>query len=112
MATVESKPAATTTGANGIPVENPATGEVITHVPAMSDAEVKEFVASARDDLLDLRVGHRRDVGDHLAGRGVLDGNAVRAGGRRGGLGLDGRHGLSFARSQPASLPDGLRPAR
>ena len=42
MATVESKPAAASTnGAAGIPVENPATGEVITTVPAMSAEEVK-----------------------------------------------------------------------
>jgi acyl-CoA reductase-like NAD-dependent aldehyde dehydrogenase len=49
MATVESKPAAVSTnGAPGIPVENPATGEVITTVPAMSAEEVKELAARAR----------------------------------------------------------------
>src|SRR2546421_9775099 len=49
MATVESKPAAASTnGAAGIPVENPATGEVITTVPAMSAEEVKAIVAPAR----------------------------------------------------------------
>ena len=49
MATVESKPAAVSTkGGAGIPVENPATGEVITTVPAMSGDEVKETVARAR----------------------------------------------------------------
>jgi acyl-CoA reductase-like NAD-dependent aldehyde dehydrogenase len=49
MATVESKPAATSTnGAAGIPVENPATGEVITTVPAMSAEEVKALAARAR----------------------------------------------------------------
>ena len=49
MATVESKPAATSTnGAAGIPVENPATGEVITTVPAMSAEEVKGLAARAR----------------------------------------------------------------
>ena len=49
MATVESKPAAVSTnGAAGIPVENPATGEVITTVPAMSAEEVKALAARAR----------------------------------------------------------------
>jgi acyl-CoA reductase-like NAD-dependent aldehyde dehydrogenase len=49
MATVESKPAtASTNGAAGIPVENPATGEVITTVPAMSAEEVKALAARAR----------------------------------------------------------------
>ena len=49
MATVESKPAAVSTnGAPGIPVENPATGEVITTVPAMSAEEVKALAARAR----------------------------------------------------------------
>src|SRR2546427_319041 len=49
MATVESKPAAASTnGAPGIPVENPATGEVITTVPAMSAEEVKALAARGR----------------------------------------------------------------
>ena len=49
MATVESKPAAASTnGAAGIPVENPATGEVITTVPAMSAEEVSELAARGR----------------------------------------------------------------
>jgi acyl-CoA reductase-like NAD-dependent aldehyde dehydrogenase len=49
MATVESKPAAASTnGAAGIPVENPATGEVITTVPAMSADEVRALAARAR----------------------------------------------------------------
>jgi acyl-CoA reductase-like NAD-dependent aldehyde dehydrogenase len=49
MATVESKPAAVSTnGASGIPVENPATGEVITTVPAMSAEEVKALAARGR----------------------------------------------------------------
>jgi acyl-CoA reductase-like NAD-dependent aldehyde dehydrogenase len=49
MATVESKPAAVSTnGAPGIPVENPATGEVITTVPAMSAEEVKALAARGR----------------------------------------------------------------
>jgi len=49
MATVESKPAAASTnGASGIPVENPATGEVITTVPAMSAEEVKSLAARGR----------------------------------------------------------------
>jgi acyl-CoA reductase-like NAD-dependent aldehyde dehydrogenase len=47
MATVESKPAATPS-ASGIPVENPATGEVISHVPEMSAEEVNGVVARAR----------------------------------------------------------------
>ncbi len=50
MATVESKPAAASTnGAAGIPVENPATGEVITTVPVMSAEEVGAMVARARE---------------------------------------------------------------
>jgi acyl-CoA reductase-like NAD-dependent aldehyde dehydrogenase len=49
MATVESKPAAASkNGASGIPVENPATGEVITTVPAMSAEEVKAMAARGR----------------------------------------------------------------
>src|SRR5256885_12129350 len=50
MATVESKPAAVSrNGAPGIPVENPATGEVIPTVPAMSAEEVKALAARGRE---------------------------------------------------------------
>jgi acyl-CoA reductase-like NAD-dependent aldehyde dehydrogenase len=49
MATVESKPtAAPTSDGAGIPVENPATGEVVTTVPAMSADEVRALAARAR----------------------------------------------------------------
>jgi acyl-CoA reductase-like NAD-dependent aldehyde dehydrogenase len=50
MATVEqrSTATATTNGDGGIPVENPATGEVIASVPNRSAAEVAEIVARAR----------------------------------------------------------------
>jgi acyl-CoA reductase-like NAD-dependent aldehyde dehydrogenase len=47
MATVEQIPAATQNG-TGIPVENPATGEVIATVPTLGAKEVKELVARAR----------------------------------------------------------------
>jgi acyl-CoA reductase-like NAD-dependent aldehyde dehydrogenase len=50
MATVEQRTTATENGAkDGIPVENPATGEVITTVPDMSADEVKQIVARARE---------------------------------------------------------------
>jgi acyl-CoA reductase-like NAD-dependent aldehyde dehydrogenase len=48
MATVEQKPAASRDGAPGIPVENPATGEIITTVPSLGPEEVKQMVARAR----------------------------------------------------------------
>jgi acyl-CoA reductase-like NAD-dependent aldehyde dehydrogenase len=48
MATVEQKPAASRDGAPGIPVENPATGEIITTVPSLGPDEVKQMVARAR----------------------------------------------------------------
>jgi acyl-CoA reductase-like NAD-dependent aldehyde dehydrogenase len=50
MATVEQQSTATaaTNGEGGIPVENPATGEVIGTVPNRSPAEVAEIVARAR----------------------------------------------------------------
>jgi acyl-CoA reductase-like NAD-dependent aldehyde dehydrogenase len=49
MATVEQKPAAASkNGSDGIPVENPATGEVITSIPTMSPKEVADLVARAR----------------------------------------------------------------
>jgi len=49
MATVEQQPAATSGRESaGIPVENPATGELITTVPALSESEVKALVARAR----------------------------------------------------------------
>jgi acyl-CoA reductase-like NAD-dependent aldehyde dehydrogenase len=47
MATVEQRPAEAE-AAERIPVENPATGEVITSVPRMSPEEVKAMVARAR----------------------------------------------------------------
>jgi acyl-CoA reductase-like NAD-dependent aldehyde dehydrogenase len=50
MATVEQRDVATGNGAkDGIPVENPATGEVITTVPDLSADEVKQIVARARE---------------------------------------------------------------
>jgi acyl-CoA reductase-like NAD-dependent aldehyde dehydrogenase len=53
MATTEQAPAAAKNGrgadtTNGIPVENPATGEVIATVPALSAKDVKALVARAR----------------------------------------------------------------
>jgi acyl-CoA reductase-like NAD-dependent aldehyde dehydrogenase len=49
MATVEHNPAAASTnGAGGIAVENPATGEIITTVPSLSAAEVHELAEQAR----------------------------------------------------------------
>ena len=48
MASVEQAPAAAAANGSGIPVENPATGEVIATVPALSAADVKELVARAR----------------------------------------------------------------
>jgi acyl-CoA reductase-like NAD-dependent aldehyde dehydrogenase len=49
MATVEQKPTGTSrTGGPGIPVENPATGEIITTVPSLGPEEVKQMVARAR----------------------------------------------------------------
>jgi acyl-CoA reductase-like NAD-dependent aldehyde dehydrogenase len=50
MATVEQQTSATvsTNGDGGIPVENPATGQVIGSVPDRSAAEVAEIVAKAR----------------------------------------------------------------
>jgi len=49
MATVEQKPAAASTnGAGGIAVENPATGEIITTVPNLSAAEVSKLAEQAR----------------------------------------------------------------
>jgi acyl-CoA reductase-like NAD-dependent aldehyde dehydrogenase len=47
MATVEQRPAQEQ-AAEGIPVENPATGETITTVPRMSEQDVKAAVARAR----------------------------------------------------------------
>ena len=51
MATVEQRhPAVTENGTkSGIPVENPATGEVITTVPDLSADEVKKIAAKARE---------------------------------------------------------------
>ena len=50
MATVEQRSDVTENGTQGgIPVENPATGEVITTVPDLSAKEVKELVAKARE---------------------------------------------------------------
>ncbi|MEA2198420.1 MAG: hypothetical protein QOJ25_2471 [Solirubrobacteraceae bacterium] len=51
MASVEQHERAETNGsatADGIPVENPATGELITTVPNLGKAEIKEMVARAR----------------------------------------------------------------
>jgi acyl-CoA reductase-like NAD-dependent aldehyde dehydrogenase len=48
MATVEQAPAATQDG-TGIPVENPATGEVIASVPTLGRKEVEQLVARARE---------------------------------------------------------------
>ena len=49
MATVEDQPTATATGAaGGIPVQNPATGEIVRIVPAVGPAELGEMVARAR----------------------------------------------------------------
>src|SRR5436309_2176749 len=50
MATVEQRPGeAQAAERNTIPVENPATGEVITNVPRMSPEEVKAMAARARE---------------------------------------------------------------
>jgi acyl-CoA reductase-like NAD-dependent aldehyde dehydrogenase len=49
MATVEQRDVATENGTKtGIPVENPATGEVITTVPDLKPEDVREIVAKAR----------------------------------------------------------------
>ncbi|MBA2765040.1 MAG: aldehyde dehydrogenase family protein [Thermoleophilaceae bacterium] len=53
MSTVEERPAATTNGTTAagpstIPVENPATGKIVAHVPDMSADEVAALVARAR----------------------------------------------------------------
>jgi acyl-CoA reductase-like NAD-dependent aldehyde dehydrogenase len=49
MATVEQRPTrARVSQQQDTPVENPATGEIITHVPRMSPAEVRELVVRAR----------------------------------------------------------------
>src|SRR3954467_10618301 len=49
MATVEHDPAAANAGAGGsIPVVNPATGEVVRTIPAVSPAAVADVVARAR----------------------------------------------------------------
>ncbi|HWF24237.1 MAG TPA: aldehyde dehydrogenase family protein [Solirubrobacteraceae bacterium] len=51
MASVEQHTRAETNGsatADGIPVENPATGELITTVPNLSESEIAEMVARAR----------------------------------------------------------------
>src|SRR3954452_4121202 len=49
MATVEQKPAGLqTNGSTGIPVENPATGEILATIPKRSKSEVKDIVARAR----------------------------------------------------------------
>src|SRR4051794_12246313 len=50
MSTVEQQPAAAHNGAGAstIPVENPATGETIAHVPDLSAEQVKELAAKAR----------------------------------------------------------------
>ena len=50
MATVQSRPAGTSVGdADGVPVENPATGETIATVPSLSSEEVAAMVARARE---------------------------------------------------------------
>ncbi len=50
MATVESKPAATSVdGSSAIAVANPATGEIIATVPSLSPEDVKAIVARARE---------------------------------------------------------------
>ncbi len=50
MATVQSSPAGTSVGnADGIPVENPATGETIATVPSLSWEQVTAMVARARE---------------------------------------------------------------
>src|SRR3954471_13198483 len=50
MATVEQRSDVTENGTkSGIPVENPATGEVITTVPDLSAEEVKKIAAKARE---------------------------------------------------------------
>src|SRR3954469_17922833 len=50
MATVEQRSDVTENGTkSGIPVENPATGEVITTVPDLSADEVKKIAAKARE---------------------------------------------------------------
>jgi acyl-CoA reductase-like NAD-dependent aldehyde dehydrogenase len=48
MASVEQAPAAAAANGSGIPVENPATGEVIATVPALSAADVQAMAARAR----------------------------------------------------------------
>src|SRR4051794_25449160 len=49
MASVEQVPAASTNGsAHGIPVENPATGEIITTIPIMGSDEVHRLAERAR----------------------------------------------------------------
>src|SRR4051795_9746864 len=50
MSTVEQQPAAAQNGAGTatIPVENPATGETIAHVPDLTADQVKELAAKAR----------------------------------------------------------------
>src|SRR4051794_15863056 len=49
MATVEHEPTATSNGAvDGIPVQNPATGEIVRTVPATQPGEVGDIVARAR----------------------------------------------------------------
>ena len=51
MSTVEQKPKAAKNGSSAkgqIPVVNPATGEVVAHVPDMKPKEVKDLVAQAR----------------------------------------------------------------
>src|SRR5947209_6496584 len=52
MASVTEKPTAETNGgasAASIPVENPATGEVIATIPALSAAELEQMVERARE---------------------------------------------------------------
>src|SRR5215210_8283846 len=51
MSTVEQKPKTAKNGSSAkgqIPVMNPATGEVVAHVPDMTPAQVKELVQQAR----------------------------------------------------------------
>src|SRR5256885_576717 len=94
MATVESKPAAASTnGAAGIPVENPATGEVITTVPAMS-AEEGTGRAGTLDQLGGPGAGGAgRNEGGWGPGGGGGGGNGARRAHPRRGVD-HGRRGL------------------
>jgi len=55
MASVEQQTRADTNGAHtaSIPVENPATGEVITTIPVLTEAEIAELAARGRAAQLD-----------------------------------------------------------